>query len=121
MNMWLLDRRLNVANHLLPQRQPHQVTDHEPVQVAKAPWKWLQASQREGSSQRRSHCLKIPQFQETLNILKQDDQRVHVSSKAWPHHPDLDENHLGLFPTLTTSQHTLRLLSPLLDQILADR
>jgi hypothetical protein len=111
-NMWLLDHKLNAANRLLLRRQHHQVQGRELVQVAKARSKFLQASKRGGSSQRTSPCLWNP---------KVDGHRVHVSNKAWPHHPDLDENHLGLFPMLTTSQHTHHLLSPLLDRTLAAR
>lgn len=114
LNMLHLALKHNAGRHLLLQLQL-EVRERELVLVAKDQWKFQQVSQHGESYQPRSHCLKIPQ--EKLDI-KKDGQRVRVNNKAWPLHRDLDENHLGLLPMLTTYQATLHLLSPLLDLIL---
>jgi hypothetical protein len=133
-SMWLLDRRLNVANPLRPLpllllllRLPLQ---HRPAQeqelelVVQAPSKSLQANRsREELCQQRNHYTKIRQLQEMPNTLKAEDRQDHnVNNKACLHHPDLVETYLDPFPTLTISQHTLpRLFPPLPDQIQAAR
>src|SRR5882757_6240466 len=91
-NMWLLDHRHNVERHqrLLPQHL-RVLRGQEHVQEVKARWRFLQPSPRGESSQQRSHCLKI--LPEMLNI-KADGHRAHANNKAWPLHPDPDENHL---------------------------
>lgn len=110
--MWLLDPKPNVEKRQLRLLQRHQDQEVELVQEAKVLWKFLQASQREESSQQRSHCPKLP----TLNI-KADGRRALVNNKAWLLHLDLDENRLDLFLMLTTFQLMLLLLSRLPDRI----
>jgi hypothetical protein len=122
-SMWLLDRKLNVANPLplLPLRlrlSRHPVQEQELEPAVKVQSKFLQANpSREELCRQRNHYRKIRQFHEMHNTLRAEDHQVHNVNKAWLHHPDLVETYLDPYPTLTTSQHTLRHPFPLPDQI----